>query len=244
MPNHIANKLVITGDKDILGRLVSSIETPHEDNGEILHIDFNKIIPMPEELTTTECSSKAIESLALYLHLNNKADLIPQLCRFVRIENVSGSPDFDERYMMGKKLYELYASIGYTNWYDWRLANWNTKWNAYDTYIEEYEPTRLELYFNTAWSSPLPVIEKLVSMFPELQFNYVFADEDFSYNTGMGASEEGCLNMYYPEGGSDEAVALYIESHQCEKNDFYKDENGKWHNRNWEDDYEEEENEE
>ena len=46
--------------------------------------------------------------------------------------------------------------------------------------------------------------------------------------------------MYYPTGGSDEAVKLYIECWDENEEDYYKDEKGGWHNRNWEDDYEEE----
>ena len=140
-----------------------------------------------------------------------------------------------------KQLIDVYEKYGATSWYDWRLQNWGTKWNAYHTSTGDMDDeNKYTLYFQTAWSHPYPVLEKLVSMFPELEFDYKFADEDFSYNTGTGYGREGMLTMYYPNGGSDEAVKLYIECWDENEEDYYKDENGEWHNRNWEDDYEEE----
>jgi hypothetical protein len=50
------------------------------------------------------------------------------------------------------------------NWYDWNIANWGTKWNAYDVNMvdpwEEDQP--LHYNFTTAWSPPEPVMLLLV----------------------------------------------------------------------------------
>ena len=43
-------------------------------------------------------------------------------------------------------------------------------WNACDFYLSKDEPTCLECFFNTAWSPPEPVWEKLGEMFPTLTF--------------------------------------------------------------------------
>jgi len=42
------------------------------------------------------------------------------------------------------------------NWYDWRVANWGTKWNSSEAQIDEDC-----ISFGTAWSPPLPVIAHL-----------------------------------------------------------------------------------
>ena len=39
-------------------------------------------------------------------------------------------------------------------WYDWRLQNWDTKWDAYDVVVTDDDPECLEIEFNTAWSPP------------------------------------------------------------------------------------------
>lgn len=100
MPNHVTNKLTIYGDENKIKECLSAIkgiwkDYPKENNR---RIDFNKIIPMPEEIKNTQ------------------------------------SPNRDE-----KQAKELIKKYGYADWYDWSIANWGTKWNAYnfDEYVSE-----------------------------------------------------------------------------------------------------------
>lgn len=58
-------------------------------------------------------------------------------------------------------------------WYDWRNANWGTKWNAYDVIDAD-----THFAFNTAWSTPDPVIQALSQQFPTYTFYVEYADED------------------------------------------------------------------
>lgn len=245
MPNHIQNKLVITGDADIIRRLIDTISTPNEDEGSTRYIDFEKIIPMPECLKHTEASSVSNMALAVYLFKSDRMGLMNRLCSVNtdRLYAIVDGPreEYFKYFNYGEEIYRRYEKCGAVSWYDWSVNNWGTKWNAYSTSTGDMDDeNKYTLYFQTAWSHPYPVLEKLVSMFPELEFDYKFADEDFSYNTGTGYGREGMLTMYYPNGGSDEAVKLYIECWDENEEDYYKDENGEWHNRNWEDDYEEE----
>ena len=245
MPNHIQSKLVITGDADIIRKLIDTISTPNEDEGSTRYIDFEKIIPMPEWYKTSESSTESNLSLAVYLYNTDRIDELNRICSFVNTDKlyaiVEGTDEYLKYFNKGEEIYKMYEKYGATSWYDWSCNNWGTKWNAYSTSTGDMDDeTTYTIYFQTAWSHPYPVLEKLVSMFPELEFDYKFADEDFSYNTGTGCGSEGVLTMYYPNGGSDEAVQLYIECWDENEDDYYKDENGEWHNRNWEDDYEEE----
>ena len=61
-------------------------------------------------------------------------------------------------------------------WYDWRLQHWDTKWEPDMLGIEVQDYDTLEISFNTAWSPPEGVIEKLREKFPELTFQ-CFYDE-------------------------------------------------------------------
>ena len=45
--------------------------------------------------------------------------------------------------------------------------------------------------FNTAWSRAMPVIQKLAENFPDLYFEYCWADEDLGVNVGMAEFENG-----------------------------------------------------
>jgi hypothetical protein len=50
MPNHITNKLTVTGPKERVAEFFSDIKGEKED------FDFNRLIPMPEELKGTKTS--------------------------------------------------------------------------------------------------------------------------------------------------------------------------------------------
>ena len=54
MPNHIQNRVRITGEQSRIDELLKTVRNDEEDLGSI---DFNKIIPMPKELDI-ECSSR------------------------------------------------------------------------------------------------------------------------------------------------------------------------------------------
>ncbi len=83
------------------------------------------------------------------------------------------------------------------DWYSWNVRNWGTKWDvavgdneAYsDTYIEG--PTEngenLVVYYNfhTAWSPPMPAMEKLSAQYPKLLFTLSYEEE-----TGWGGECE------------------------------------------------------
>ena len=63
-------------------------------------------------------------------------------------------------------------------------------------------------------------------MFPNLEFDYIYADEDFPYNCGEGHGVDGSISFNFPEDGSDEAMSLYIECWQQEWDNFKKTEHG------------------
>jgi len=62
-------------------------------------------------------------------------------------------------------------TYGVLNWYDWRVKNWGTKWNADcsgSSYQEKDGKSIYGLSFSTAWSPPEPVIRELAKQYPEL----------------------------------------------------------------------------
>jgi hypothetical protein len=64
----------------------------------------------------------------------------------------------------GATMEELRAEYGSNNWYDWRLANWGTKWNAYDCELDASRIKQgiLEYRFDTAWGPPAGVCRRLL----------------------------------------------------------------------------------
>jgi len=65
------------------------------------------------------------------------------------------------------------------DWYDWRLDNWGTKWDIYETHCTRIDANTLSMTFYTAWSPPIPVFDKLTDMGYEINARYL--DEGWMY---------------------------------------------------------------
>ena len=80
----------------------------------------------------------------------------------------------------GSVLWETYNFPDGKNddrWYMWCVNNWGTKWDACDIGVEyDQDSEMLEITFNTAWSPPQGVVEKMREKYPKLTFQ-CFYDE-------------------------------------------------------------------
>ena len=72
----------------------------------------------------------------------------------------------------------MFQSTGITDqrWYDWRVQNWDTKWDAYDLEVVDDDEEQLEVRFNTAWSPPEAICEKIREDYPDVSVSW-FYDE-------------------------------------------------------------------
>lgn len=74
--------------------------------------------------------------------------------------------------------------------YEWCIQNWGTKWGIYDCQLMEESNSHLMYSFYSAWSPPLPVIQKMSEMFPELLFSLKYYECGAAYQ-GTFEVEEG-----------------------------------------------------
>ena len=65
------------------------------------------------------------------------------------------------------------------DWYEWRLDNWGTKWDIYDSSCDRIDANTLQLLFCTAWSPPTGIFDKLVEMGYDVHARYL--DEGWMY---------------------------------------------------------------
>ena len=208
MPNHIVNILRVNGSKEQANKVFAYMKTNHSE------FDFNKIIPMPEELNI-ESSSDGRVGME-YLLYKSKDGFERYVDTYERIEKLPEERK-NKIIELGRRYLSNIAKLGYTNWYDWCNANWGTKWNAYD--IEKIDDYTIE--FNTAWSGVSDLIRQLSLKFPDVEFEYTYADEDAGYNTGKGTIVNGISEMYYPIGGSKESFEIYFETREWAR-DYYE----------------------
>ena len=62
-------------------------------------------------------------------------------------------------------------------WYDWRVQNWDTKWDAYDVEQHDFDdPDQYEVTFNTAWSPPDAICNQIREDYPDVEVSW-FYDE-------------------------------------------------------------------
>lgn len=209
MPNHVTNILSFEGHKESIVELKNKIK-----GGEDQGIDFDKIIPRPNSLDIT--SGSKVDYGVAVLMFREKRDaskLLPLLnYPWVKAENIN-TPEKLANYLVKEDKADLeMARIaldnlekhGHQDWYSWSIANWGTKWNAYSVSDDGETIT-----FDTAWSTPLPVIQKLSEMFPDVKITLKFADEDFGYNCGEIVLLAGdSIEENIPAGGSGEAYVL------------------------------------
>ena len=77
----------------------------------------------------------------------------------------------------------VFKSTGITDqrWYDWRLRNWDTKWDAYDVVVTDDDPDQLEVEFNTAWSPPEAICHEIREQYPDLAVSWFFDEPGCEY---------------------------------------------------------------
>jgi hypothetical protein len=204
MPNHVQNKLKAIGPKAKVKVAMESIQGEKDKEGFIPRIDFNKILPMPGSLnvesgTLGETAAKVlfgpdsdINAVSFPSIFSGKEDIE----RFRKWDTATQKKAIELAFVY-KENKEKY---GYTTWYNWSCNNWGTKWNAYQTPDQRDESDTI--FFQTAWSAPLPVIEALSKKFPDLTFEIEWADEDTGSNTGWFRYKNGVviLNCEFENG--------------------------------------------
>lgn len=145
--------------------------------------------------------------------------------RKIDFERIIHPPDnlFRDSLSHEKEL-ELNAA-GIPHWYGWNRANWGTKWNAY----ELDDPRNLvknEVWFQTAWNTPVPIIEKIAEIFPNIKMNFSYADENTGYNTGRAILQNGVCHWIDIEGGSTEAYELCFDLYPEDKERYILKDDG------------------
>jgi len=165
MPNWCENVVSFSGaakDLEKLKKLIGTDEQP---------ILFQKIKPMPQALDMDSGSSILgyevvygdVEKVLGYPWV--KAAGITtreELIRHLEKER----PEYLEAAEQYKSNIDRY---GFRDWYDWRIANWGTKWDveANDIQVVDDNPGYLSLAFFTAWSPPEGIYDALLELIDE-----------------------------------------------------------------------------
>lgn len=169
MPNWVLNKVQFNGNEEDVKKLREFVKS------EETVFDFDKIVPMPEELNITSGSEETIAIACAKARRNGETTS----SEFEK--SWAKGRTFDEWADLGEKYLSNLEKYGATTWYDWRWDNWGTKWNSSDAYWDSEN----EVSFSTAWNAPEFIYRKLAELFPDIPFRVSFADEDLGSNCGL-----------------------------------------------------------
>lgn len=184
MPNWVFNYLTVrTEDKGLI------IGKEHA-------VDFETLIPMPEELHNTVSGGDIEDCMAYqYLNTHTKKEFLESKYSAKRYYGITKSMEkskmlqklrkrisdnphmFNNEFFdngehkhtpeeVGQYYLDLEAKFGFTNWYEWSIANWGCKWNACYPSIVSEENGITCFQFDTPWGCPEEWLEELAKKIP------------------------------------------------------------------------------
>lgn len=178
MPNNVINRVKM---KDI-GNLPI-----YDESG---NVDFNQLIPIPQDLDMEAGSLTrfAIDEVMLrcidQYNTNMREilssvvyDEIKQLHELDKESYYSRFYNDEEILNIGLQYISNIVRYGYPTWYDWCVANWSTKWNAYDTKLINEDC----IQFVTAWNIPYKVYIELSKLYPYDEITVDWFNESMSF---------------------------------------------------------------
>lgn len=153
MPNHISNKLSVSGGAERVKEIISFLIRKNDQTGEEF-FDFNSIVPMPKGIDI-ESSGDGELGMGELLYRGHRGDWKFEPFHKAWKEFAAGATTerANKALEIGKQYLLNIANHRAKTWYEWSLANWGTKWNAYHfTYGVSSDGKEVVFLFDTAWS--------------------------------------------------------------------------------------------
>ena len=237
MPNHVTNRLVVTGPASTITAFRQAFFSPsgaanrNDDRQGTNQFDFNRIIPMPDILRQTESSSAVSTGLLILGRPEILRDgfgggsLEEQVAQYLAFPWVreAGITDCESlKAFLAKRdpscvakariAIRAFEACGHASWYSWSLCHWGTKWNAYSLQIVRGSEGMFDFRFDTAWSPPDPVFAALAER-PEcagLEISISGFDEgwNFAYRASIA---DGCYVAEEVEPTAELCAEVYGE---------------------------------
>lgn len=104
---------------------------------------------------------------------------------------------------------------GVTNWYDWSINNWGSKWNASSTDVDKLERS---IYWETAWSPTVEIAQNMSKVCTEPVY-YQYAEEQFTEYVGEFIFHKGDVIKQSENPGGLEQYLLAAELIDPEQNE-------------------------
>jgi hypothetical protein len=172
MPNHTANNFTVTGPVADVKRFLQQAA------GSDTELSFNSLIPLPTVL-------KAVSS-PVRIQPQEEINATWDEWYKRKDEGKLEKWELEQGRPFGLGITQdtyntLMKEYGVSNWYDWSVLNWGTKWDCYDVRewsiaVADTEMTAT-IYYETAWSPATQVWLTVSQQYPTLTFFHEYADE-------------------------------------------------------------------
>ena len=191
MPNWVYNGLTIEGNPEQVESLVKQLNTP-----------FVDYIEATGDLSFGVKQRKYVNPIFSFRNIIAPTDL----------ETYKQQPQRSELDVNDPNWWSDTMKIAQSDnsWYNFNNREWGTKWDVAVAEDDKYPETYMEgpvangenlvVYynFNTAWSRPLPALEKLSAQYPTLLFTLSYEEE-----TGWGGEMEFLRGVIISDNGYD-----------------------------------------
>jgi hypothetical protein len=172
MPNWVFNSLVVSGEQSQLEKMMAQLNQPFEKH-------------FPESKFNDE--TKQWENIPDVQVYDNPVFAFWNIVKPTDLEAYYGEEVFKKQPLEPKDfMTEFVRSMKEDNdWYHWNCRNWGTKWDVAVINNQDYSDTQVQItddndvmyHFQTAWSPVGEVLLKLSEMYPSLNFDYEYEEE-------------------------------------------------------------------
>lgn len=158
----------------VLGRTPEALsDFLRKNKSEESDLDFQKSIPCPQELLDTTASH--------VFSMNEETDE-QEMRRLCVANNWNWTEQqlqerIDAEKIIIRKFKSNIEKYGYKDWYDWKIANWGTKWEVEAKVEDGDEDNEVVFYFLSAWSPPLEWLRRVALLFPDVKFSLSYREE-------------------------------------------------------------------
>lgn len=177
MPNWVYNR--VHGSKKVCELLLGSNRLP----------TFTKVVPTPRELEEVERleDQDLYEAYANYLFNDD-----------TKLKQLFNTREYDKQYKTFDKFLaylstkyslekmfavrDLQKKYGVSNWYDFNCRYYGCKWDARPMYDDPYPADVSEIEFETPWSPPEGVMNKIAELLPDEEFTWHFDEESCAFS--------------------------------------------------------------
>jgi hypothetical protein len=174
MPNWVFNGLTVEGNPDSVKKMMAQLNKPFKQLHDSWDVSTN---------TFMKKDTLYAEPIFAFHNIYNYLDA------GITEEEYMSQPDHSlplQEQMQFKT----------NDWYSFNVREWGTKWDVAVSVNDKYPDTNYEdtpngdnhvvhYNFNTAWSRPMPALQKLSAQYPDLLFTLTYEEE-----TGWGGELE------------------------------------------------------